>query len=350
MEITPAELRKIARGIIQKTGSTPEEAEIVSDHLVKSNLAGHDSHGVGMIPIYIKNLKAGLLKPNSPVKLIKDLGNILMFDGQKGYGQRVAKEATEKAIERCKELGLVMYTLRNAHHVGRVGTYGEMSMAAGFVAIHFVNVTDHRPFVAPFRGSDPRYNTNPICIAIPGSDKTPSFLLDMATSGMAMGKTREAMNKGERVAKGRLIDYKGRPTNDPAVMWNEPYGSLLPFGEYKGYGLAIACELLAGVLGGGGTLQPGNPQSDGIINSMMAIVIDPDHLVERAWFNHEIAEMIKYVKASPPAKSDEPVLVAGDPERLSIKERAISIPIKDAIWEAILASGKEIGFDPARIG
>ena len=349
MDIAPAELRKIVGEIIKKMGSTPEEAKIVSDHLVRSNLAGHDSHGVGMIPIYIKNYQAGLLKPNLPAKLVKDTGSIMMFDGQKGFGQRTAAEATEQAIERCRELGLVMFTLRNAHHIGRVGTYGEQCMAAGFIAIHFVSATDHRPFVAPFRGSDPRYNTNPICIAIPGSDEVPRFLLDMATSGIAMGKTREAFNKGEPVDDGRLIDHEGKATNDPGVMWEEPFGSLLPFGEYKGYGLALCCELLAGVLGGGGTLQPGNPQLGGIINNMVAFVIDPDRLVERSWLNHEIAEMVKYVKASPPADPDKPVLVAGDPERIAAQERAAAIPLKDTIWKAILAAAEQVGFDPGTI-
>jgi uncharacterized oxidoreductase len=347
MEITPTTLRKIASAIIQKTGSTPKEAWIVSDHLVRANLSGHDSHGVGILPTYIRNYQAGLLRPNTSVRLVKDNGSIMMFDGLRGYGQRTATEAMELAIKRCKEIGLVMFTLRNAHHLGRIGTYGEQAITAGSISLHFVNVTDHDPRVAPFRGSDARFSTNPLCIAIPGSEESAPILLDMATSGIAVGKTRVAYNKGEQVEDGKLIDHEGKPTNDPRVMWDQPYGALLPFGEHKGYGLALCCEVLAGVLGGGGTIQPGNRREGSIINSMMAFVIDPERLVERSWLNHEVAETVTYFKGSPPVDPSKPVLVAGEPERLAAQERAGAISMDDRTWEAILAAGEQIGFDPS---
>ena len=94
-----------------------------------------------MIPTYIKHLKAGLLKPNTQAEKVKDDGSILAFDGRRGYGQRVALEAVDAAIERCKETGLVLMSLRNAHHIGRIGTYGERSIEAGLISLHFVNVT-----------------------------------------------------------------------------------------------------------------------------------------------------------------------------------------------------------------
>ena len=91
------------------------------------------------------------------------------FDGGKGYGQRVAAEAMSAAIERCRETGIVAMTLKNSHHVGRVGAYGEMATAAGMISLHFVNVTDHFTIVAPHRGKDSRFGTNPVCIAVPTS-------------------------------------------------------------------------------------------------------------------------------------------------------------------------------------
>jgi len=165
-----------------------------------------------------------------------------------------APEAMEAAIERCASTGVTLMTLRSAHHVGRVGTYGEQSLDAGFVSIHFVNVQDHPPLMAPFRGSDARFGTNPICVAIPGTECTEPILLDMATSKIALGKARVAMNKGQALPDGELIDHRGKPTDDPRVMFAESErGALLPIGAHKGYGLALACELLAGVLSGGGT-------------------------------------------------------------------------------------------------
>ncbi|MEZ4607778.1 MAG: malate/lactate/ureidoglycolate dehydrogenase [Deinococcales bacterium] len=284
--LKPQKLKSIIQAILQKAGSEPLEAEIVSDHLLEANLVGHDSHGVGMIPTYIRNLKAGLLKANQHARLVKDEGSIMMFDGQQGYGQVQAKEAMAAAIQRCQAMGLVLMTLRNSHHIGRIGSYGEQGIEAGLVSLHFVNVRGHKPIVAPFGGKESRFITNPICIAMP-SPSGP-ILLDMATSKIAMGKARVAMLKGEQVLEGALIDAEGLPTTEPQVLFKEPLGALLPFGEHKGYGLALFCELLAGGLSGGGTIQPENERSSGVYNNMFSLIIDPKKLVDETWLSHEV--------------------------------------------------------------
>ena len=345
LHIAEPNLRAVVRRIILAGGSDEAEADTVTDYLVRANLAGHDSHGVGMIPTYVKHLKAGLLKPNTAVERVKDEGSILVFDGQRGYGQRVALEAMDAAIARCKETGLVLMTLRNAHHIGRIGTYGERSLEAGLVSLHFVNVTDHRPLVAPFGGTDARYGTNPICIAVPGGEEAEPLLLDMATSKVALGKTRVAMNQGVPVDEGRLLDGQGQPTTDPNVMFREPYGALLPLGDHKGYGLALACELLGGVLSGGGTIQPANARLNSIVNNMLSVVIDPAKLVDLPWMRAEIDATVRYFKASPPADATQPVLSAGEPER-RVREmrRREGIPLAERAWDGILAAGEEVGF------
>lgn len=348
MLIKVAALRRWAFAILQHAGSADTEAEWVSDHLVRANLAGHDSHGVGMLPAYIRNLQAGLLNANTPVKLVKDDGAILVFDGQWGYGQRVTREAMEIAIQRCRDTGVVAFALRQAHHMGRIGTYGEQSIAAGLASIHFVNVTDHDPLVAPFGGADGRFVTNPICLAMPGTMQSEPVLLDMATSRIAAGKVRVAMNKGVAVADGILIDAQGRPTNDPRQLFHPPKGALLPFGEHKGSGLALFCELLAGALGGGGTIQPGNTRKHSIINSMLGIILDPKRFVDLAWMQAEVDALLNYVKASPPADPEKPVMVAGDPERKAAAMRGRDgIDIDPTTCEELLAAGEKVGLPRA---
>ncbi len=345
MVIPEPNLRRVIEALLEHAGSEPDEARIVTDHLVRSNLAGHDSHGVGMIPYYFRFLSRGLLRPNTPARLLKDDGPILAFDGGRGYGQRVGREAMAAAIERSSKTGVALMSLRSSHHVGRIGTYGEQAIAARRVSIHFVNVQDHPPLVAPFRGSDARFGTNPICVAVPGTNDTEPFLLDMATSKIALGKARIAMNKDEPVPEGELIDHRGRPTTDPRVMFAETErGALVAIGEHKGYGLAMACELLAGVLSGGGTIEPGRERQGSIINNMLTFVIDPARLVDHAWMAQEIDAMLAYAKASPAAKPDEPVLVAGDPERHRAAERtADGIPIDETTWKEILEAGAAVG-------
>jgi len=105
------------------------------------------------------------------------------------------------AAERCRETGVVLMTLRNAHHIGRIGAYGEIAMEHGMISLHFVNVIDHGPTVAPRGGGEARYVTNPVCIAVPGTKNTPPTLLDMATSLIALGKARVALSKGEQMPK-----------------------------------------------------------------------------------------------------------------------------------------------------
>ena len=353
MLIQAEPLKQLVSAILEKGGSSNDEAQVVADHLVRANLAGHDSHGVGMLPFYVKRIQDKLLFPNQTPELVNSDGSILMFDGKRGYGQAIGKMAMEQALEKCRETGLVLMTLRNSHHLGRIGTYGEQSIKAGMVSLHFVNVTDHFPLVAPFRGSDARFSTNPICLAMPGTKKQPPVLLDMATSRIALGKARVAINKNEALKDGLVIDHKGQPTNNPNVMAgylypeqkdNPPLGALTPLGKYKGYGLALFCELLGGMLSGGGTIQPENPRHNSIINNMFTLVIDPARMVDVPWMEHEIEAIITHAKASPPANPEEPVLMAGDPVRINEKERSVhGISIDDTTWEQILEGGETLG-------
>ena len=349
MRVAPDRLRQLTAEIIGRGGSEPAEADLVAGHLVDANLAGHDSHGVSLIPHYVRHLQEGLVVPNTAVKVVKDDGAFLMFDGQRGFGRRVAGEAMTAAIVRCRESGVVVMTLANAHHVGRVGAYGELASAAGLISIHFANVTDHGGLVAPFRGSDARFSTNPVCIGMPGTASQPPLLLDMATSGVAMGKVLVARLAGKPVPEGNLIDAHGTPTTDPEVMYREPRGALLPFGAHKGYALAVLTELLAGAMSGGGTIQPDNPRRGGIVNNMLSIVVDPARLAGVDWMRREIDGFVGYVKGSPAADGAKPVLVPGDPERQSREERRrVGVPLDVATWEALVTAGAALGVTRAR--
>ncbi|HUC62024.1 MAG TPA: malate/lactate/ureidoglycolate dehydrogenase [Alphaproteobacteria bacterium] len=344
MLIDHQELRAIATRIFEAGRSAAGEARIVADHLVEANLRGHDSHGVGMIPGYLKNLRNGTLKPNSKGRIASEREALLVYDGERGYGQVVAREATLVGIARAKSRGLALVALRNAHHIGRVGTYGELCAEAGLVSIHFVNVLGHGPTVAPYRGADGRLLTNPICIAMPAAEPGRPMILDMATSKVALGKVRVARNEKRRVKAGLLIDAKGKPTTDPKVMFREPKGAILSMGEHKGYALAFACDLLAGALGGAGTLRPENQMQDTITNGMLTFVIDPERLVARDYLMDEIRAITRYVTASPARKKREPVLIPGDPERATRAERMRDgISLDRQTWRDIVEGAASLG-------
>jgi len=336
-------LRRIGRRIFVAAGSSEEEAGIVTDHLVEANLKGHDSHGVGMIPNYLRNLGNDKAKANEKGHLVSDSGAFIVYDGARGYGQIVAREATQLGIARAQESGVAVVALRNAHHIGRVGTYGEMCAAAGLVSISFVNLTDQRPAVAPWRGGDGRFGTNPVTVAIPGPTPERPIIADMATSKIAMGKVRVARNKGQQIAPDTLLDNSGQPSTDPNVMYRRPRGALFTFGEHKGYALAFICEMLAGAVTGSGTMRPERQDAESVTNGFLLVVIDPSRIVDRAWLVDEITAMTDYVTASPPRNPAEPVLIPGDPERLSRDKRITEgVPIDDETWRELVEAARGV--------
>jgi uncharacterized oxidoreductase len=334
--IDHAELRRIGTRIFAAAGSTEDEARAITDHLVEANLKGHDSHGVGMIPTYLRNLGNGTCIANNVGRVISESGSMIVYDGERGYGQIVARAATEVAIAKAKETGVAVLALRNVHHIGRVGTYGEMCAEAGLVSISFVNITDQKPAVAPWRGGDARFGTNPVTVAIPAAEPGRPIIADMATSLIAMGKVRVARNKGEELKPGTILAQQGQPSVDPKVMYQQPRGALITFAEHKGYALAFVAEILAGAVGGGRTMRPEHQDNGTTTNGMFMVVIDPSHLVDRTWMLDEIKAMSEYVTDSPRRNPDEPVLIPGDPERLSRAKRMTEgVPIDDETWREI---------------
>ncbi|MDG1418682.1 MAG: malate/lactate/ureidoglycolate dehydrogenase [Maricaulis sp.] len=322
-----------------------EDAAEIARHLVDANLTGHDSHGIGMLPAYIAHIQGGQVNITATDITRSDKGVIIQRDADSGWGKPAARRLIETAIEKCQQNGLAAATLGNVHHLGRIGAYGEQAAAAGLVSMHFVSVADHAPLVAPFRGSDARFGTNPVCISFPATNKRPSFLLDMATSKIALGKVRVAANKGEKVPPGSLINEHGMETEDPTGMSGfEMKGALLPLGRHKGYGLGFACELLAGVLSGAGTLQPGNPRKGGIQNRMLSILIAPDAFGDTDWMDEEVDAMSDYALASPPMDWDSPVLYPGDPERAwRGKRERDGVPLDEVTVEQLNNAANKAG-------
>jgi uncharacterized oxidoreductase len=341
-------LKRAIEAIVAAGGSEPGEARLVADNLVTANLLGHDSHGIGMIPRYIDAVLEGGLAPNQHPKATLDTGALLALDGCKGYGQAIGREAMQMAIERAKRSGSCIMALGNSHHLGRIGHWAEMAVAEGLVSIHFVNVISHAR-VAPHGGSDARFGTNPCCIGVPLPDEPP-FLLDYATSAVAQGKLRVAHNKGEKVPPGRLIDPQGNPSTDPRYAVVPPFGAMLAFGEHKGYGMAIACELLGGALTGGGTWHYDESSKQRVLNGMLTIVLDARQLGTAAAFEREARLFLDWLRKSRPAPGFDRVRIAGEPEREMHERRSRDgIPVDEATWEEIQRAADKLELARSRV-
>ncbi|WP_431098406.1 malate/lactate/ureidoglycolate dehydrogenase [Polaromonas aquatica] len=341
-------LRAQTATILIAAGSTAAEAEKVAANLVMANLSGHDSHGIGMLPRYVDAVLEGGLTPNAQVKTLLDTGSLLSLNGQRGYGQSIGEQAMTLGMARAKTHGSCIIALAESHHLGRIGHFAEMAVAQGLVSLHFVNVMT-RPVVAAWGGADGRYGTNPCCIGIPLKDQPP-FILDFATSRVAQGKMRVAHNQGKSVQPGLLIDEHGQPTTTPGVVVvpqaNGLFGALMPFGEHKGYGLAVACELLGGALTGGGTWHHPTVSGRAVYNSMLTILIDPGKLGTQSAMETEALAFVEWLRKSPPADGVDAVQIAGEPERRArLAREQDGIEIDGETWREIVAAGQKVGVD-----
>ena len=329
-------------------GSESAEASLVAENLVAANLTGHDSHGIGMMPRYVEALLEGGLHPNRRIEVKLDAGALLALDGGAGYGQSIGLQATKMAIERAKKHGVSITALGNSHHLGRIGHWAEMAVAEGLVSLHFVNVISFAR-VAAYGGADGRFGTNPVCIGIPLPGEPP-FILDMATSAVAQGKLRVAYNKGVKIPLGWLLDRDGNPTDDPKWGVIQPFGAMQTFGGHKGYGLAVACELLGGALTGGGTWHYPEGTKRRVLNGMLSIIVDPARLGTKEAFMRETREYLYWIRKSPPAPGFDRVRIAAEPEREHRAKRSREgVPVDEETWKEIRAAAAKLKLSPERV-
>lgn len=338
--------------IFAKLGSSRAEAERIGRYLVNANLTGHDSHGVARVPRYAAWKRDGLLIADQTAKRVVDTPVIAVLDGQFGFGQTIAPQAVTLGIEKCRAHGLSAIGLRHSGHVGRVGEWAEMAAEHGLVSVHFVNVAGS-VLVAPFGGIDRRFSTAPMCIGMPRPGGLP-VILDFATSLVAEGKVLVASQGGKALPADALVSPEGKPSNDPRELYGhydpasgardhkKGKGALRAFGDHKGSGLALMCELLGGALTGNGASDPEKRWSQGMFSFYVDPErIDPDHLLPA-----ELSRFLSYVKSTRPIDANEPVLLPGEPEARRRAERLENgIPLTDETCDALRATARSVGID-----
>ncbi|MBY0334781.1 MAG: malate/lactate/ureidoglycolate dehydrogenase [Acetobacteraceae bacterium] len=336
--------------IFAASGCARDEAARISHHLLGANLAGHDSHGVVRVPRYVEWQQAGHVVAGQQADVVTDGGAFALLDGRWGFGQTVAPQATALGIERAEKHGTAVIALRNAGHIGRVGSYSEQAIAAGLISIHFVNVAGS-VLVAPFGGTERRFSTAPFSVGVPTD---PPVVLDFATSHVAEGKVLVASNGGKPLPPDALIEPDGTLSGDPHTLYG-PYervgprspanglGAIRAFGDHKGSGLAFMCELLAGAFTGGGTSGPVQARGR-IANGMLSIFISPRHFGTEAEFRRVAGDYVAWVKSCTPATPGGEVLAPGEPEaRLRAERLKNGLPLQPDTWASILECAQTLG-------
>jgi uncharacterized oxidoreductase len=266
-----------------------------------------------------------------------------LVDGQLAFGQVVAAEAMQLAVEKARINSVCAVSVFNSNHVGRLASHTLLAARQGMIGILTVNAGGSGQLVAPFGGIAPRLATNPVSIAVPASGDA-SLVLDIATSVAPEGKLRAYRQRGHRVPEGWIIDSAGTPTTDPADFYGPPSGALLPLGGaagHKGFGLAFMFDILAGALSGAGCSRlNAQPAGDGLF--LMAIDVRQFTAIEH--FHEHVAGLVQHVKSSPPAHGFQEVLVPGEYEqRQERTRRENGIEIEDATWIEIVRIATELG-------
>ena len=280
------------------------DAKIAAEILVSADLRGVDSHGVIRLNTYYgSRLRKGLIDPHPQVKILAETPATMRIDGGTGLGQVVGHQAMKRCIEKAKEVGMAMVTVKNSNHYGIAGYYAMMALEEGMIGISYTNA---QPLVAPTYGRTAVLGTNPIAVAVPAGKERP-YVLDMATSIVPIGRITVYQKSGRQIPEGWGVDKEGNVTTDPNAVLNG--GALMPLGGidvmrgYKGYGLAMLVDIFTGVLSGAATASsvghPGQNMPADVGHFFQVIRIDALRPIDE--FKAHMDTFIQELKNAPKA-------------------------------------------------
>ena len=342
------------RLILASWGMAPDLIDQAARVMVETDLIGVDSHGISMLMTYEQKSREGRLDLAAIPKVENETPATATIDAGGNLGHPVSVMAMNLAVDKAEAVGVGVVTVRNSHHFGAAGYYAKIAVERG--AFGMVASTARGITVVPTGGAVPVLGTNPLAFAAPAKRNRP-WVLDMATSTVAVGKVRVFGYQNRPLPDGWVSDGEGRPVKDGTEAYNMLVGSdtggLTPIGgtrelsNHKGYGLGVLAQVLGGALGGGGFVpvdnpkaRPGSPENIG--HFFMALA--PGLFRPVGQFEDHLDTVIDTLHSTPPADPAEPVLVAGDPEAATREERLASgIPIPAALDEQLRAVCERAG-------
>ena len=337
-------LRKFVYDIYRAGGGTREDAKIVSDHVVDSNLAGHDSHGVINAPNYIGGMQGG--PATDKLEIVRESAAATVINANGALGMVAARKAMELAVEKAKTCTIGAVGLHRCGHAGRMGEYPPIAAAAGMIGIVLLNGGGR--FMHPHGGTSRRLPPNPIAISVPRKNGAP-LLLDMTLSVVAGGKLLVQTARGEEIPEGWMIDSEGNPITDAAAFRErQDDTAVMPLGGFqfghKGFGLGVMIDAIAGGLSWAGCSRDTPTRgASGIV--MFAINID--NFIDLSDYEQEIEHLVAWVKSSARLPNVDEIYVPGEFEQRS-RERRLKegIPIEETTWQRLVDAAKQGGVAP----
>lgn len=322
-----------------------DEAGIVARCLVLADLRGVDTHGLQILPQYLKRIRGGLINPKPEITTERITPAAASVDGGNGFGFVVGTRAMAEAVAIARDLGIGIVSVKRSTHFGMAASYVLQAMEAGFIAMAFTNASRAMP---PWGGREALLGTSPFAAAAPAGAEEP-FVLDMSPAVVARGKIRRAARRKEKIPLGYALDAQGRPTTDPDAALDG--GVLLPIGGPKGSGISMLMDIMGGVITGAACagdiasqfLDYDRPQNVG----HFFLALKPDLFVAADEYRARMDKLVKRVHENPPAEGFSEVLMPGEIEsRLEADRRANGIPYGPTEFAALQAEAAAHSLPP----
>ncbi len=338
----PGRVREQIFLILKAWGMTGDLAATTADVMLETDLIGVDSHGISMLMTYESKREEGRLDFAARPTVVKENAVAALMDAGGNLGHPVSVDAMKLAIQKARETSVGVVSVRNSHHFGAAGYYAKMAADEGLVG--WVASGARGITVVPTGAAHPILGTNPLAFAAPATRNRP-FVLDMATSTVAVGKVKVYGFQNKPIPEGWVADAEGKPMTDAnaayQLLLDSPKGGLTPVGgtaelsSHKGYGLGMMAHILGGVLAGGSFSpihKPKEGPSDPENIGHFFMAMDPDFFRDEGAFENDLDEVIDYLHDTEPTDQTKPVLVAGDPEAIKRAARLQEgVPIPDAL-------------------
>ncbi|WP_141585321.1 Ldh family oxidoreductase [Actinomadura sp. WMMA1423] len=328
-------------GVFRGGGLSERAARTVAESLVVADMRGTASHGVLLVPMYLRRLRDRSVTTLERAEVVVDWGAVAVLDARHALGQLTGDQAMEIAVAKARTHGVGAVTVRHAFHFGAAARYAATAAAAGCVGVAAANT---RPLMPAPGGAEPVTGNNPLAIAVPRSGRAP-VVLDMALSEAALGKIRLAAQENRPIPAHWATDAQGRPTTDPQAALA---GMLLPAAGPKGYGLALAIDVLAGVLSGGayGSGVNGLYKDTAVPNDCahFFLALDVAAFGDPGRFAERLEDLLGQVTGARRAPGTDRLLLPGQlEESRAAAAREKGVPVSDGALRAVLEEAERAG-------
>jgi LDH2 family malate/lactate/ureidoglycolate dehydrogenase len=352
VRVDAQKLRGFVTALVAACGAPEEDARILADVLLASDLRGHESHGVARLErFYVRPLLAGRIDPHATLTVQHETAATLLFDARNGLGQPATKRAMDACIEKARTSGMCIASIRHSNHYGIAAYYAMQALEHDMIGFC---CTDSGPLAVPTGGRFPVLGSNPIAFAAPAGRNWP-FVLDMATSVVPVGKVEVKARRAVPLPSGWAVDADGQPTTDSQGVLErlEQHlpGGLMPLGGieagHKGYGLSVMVDIMCGVLAGA---RFGRPKREGPVPGGPA---DVGHMVGAIdiaafgpvdEFKRDLDDYIDAMHEVPHAANTDRVRVAGEPEFEAQEQRLREgVPLHEEVEESLRRMSADLG-------